>query len=167
MSDTEAAPSPTDADEAAIVLAAIDTSSLATQVVDLAARMTRRTWTRAELHLIHVFKSAPFDRPSSAGLRREELIADAQSQLDYHVRMARRQCPSPVFGHLATGDPANEIIKCSRSLKTDLIILGTHDAMGLDRLLLGSVAVKVAKNAPCSVVIVRRKQRPYQKVPVP
>lgn len=164
MSDSEA-PEPSAAgEEVTIVLAAIDTSTLASRVVEIAARVTRRTWQNAQLHLIHVVRSAPFDRPSQAGISTEDLLAEAQNYLDHHVRMARRQCPSPVTGHIAAGDPVDEILKRARSLSADLLITGTHDTVGLERFLLGSVADKIAKRAPCSVLVVRPKQRPYTKV---
>jgi nucleotide-binding universal stress UspA family protein len=151
-------------EETAVVLAAIDTSTVTPLVVEFAARIARRTWTNAQLHLLHVFRSAPFDQPARAGIRREDLVADAQDHLDHHLRMARRQCPSPVTGHLAEGDPVEQILRHARSLGADLLVVGTHDTVGLERLLLGSVAAKVAKRAPCSVVTVRKKQRPYTKV---
>ncbi len=62
------------------------------------------------------------------------------------------------------GDPVDEILKRARSLSVDLLITGTHDTAGLERFLMGSVADKVAKRAPCSVLVVRPKQRPYTKV---
>jgi nucleotide-binding universal stress UspA family protein len=58
----------------------------------------------------------------------------------------------------------DEVVERARSLKADLLILGTHDNAGLERFLMGSVAEKVARHAPCSVTIVRRKERPYVKV---
>ncbi len=164
MIDNAATQSLVDDDHVAIILAAIDTSPLTSLVVEGAARVARRTWPNAQLHLLHVFRTAPFDRPAAAGLRSDELIADAQSHLDFHVRMARRQCPSPVTGHLAIGDPVDEIVKRARSLSADVLVVGSRDNVGLQRFLLGSVAEKVAKRAPCSVFMIRRKQRPYKKV---
>lgn len=149
--------------ETAIVLAAVDTSTLASRVVDSAARMARRTWTNAQLHLVHVFRTGRFDRPSSVGLRAEDLKAEAMSYLDFHVRMGRRQYPGFVTGHFAEGDPAGEVLKCARAVNADLVLIGTHDRVGLEKLLLGSVAAKVARDAPCPVLIVRPKQRPYIK----
>jgi nucleotide-binding universal stress UspA family protein len=150
-------------DEPTIVLAAIDTSTLATYVVEFAARIARRTWSNAQLHVLHVFRSAPFDRPAQAGLRFEDLRAEAGEYLASYARSARRLCPAPVTAHLAQGDPAEEILKQTRSLNADLLIVGTHDTVGLERFLMGSVAEKVAKHAPCPVLVVRRKQRPYTK----
>jgi nucleotide-binding universal stress UspA family protein len=164
MTDIEGENPSRENEETAIVLAAVDASTLASRVVELAARMVRRTWPNSQLHLLHVYRSGRFDRPSHAGLRLEDLIAEAQSHLAFHVRMARRQCLAPVTGHFAQGDPADEIVKTARSISADLLLVGTHDAWGLERLLLGSVAESVAKRAPCSVLIVRAKQRPYIKV---
>lgn len=162
--DAESSPESTRArEETTIVLAAVDTSTLATRIVDLASQMARRTWANAQLHLVHVYRVGRFDRPSKIGLKSEDLVAEAQSYLEYHLRMARRQCPAPVMGHFAEGDPADEILRAARSLNADFVIVGTHDHVGLERLLLGSVASKVAKAAPCPVLIFRQKQRPYVK----
>jgi nucleotide-binding universal stress UspA family protein len=164
MPDSEAPEPKGLVEEVTIVLAAVDTSKLASKVVETAARLARRTWPNAQLHLLHVFRSSPIDRPAQAGIRTEDLLADAQSYLDHHVRMARRQCPAAVTAHLAAGDPVDEILKRARSLSADLLIIGTEDKVGLERLLLGSVAEKVAKRAPCTVLMVREKQRPYRKI---
>jgi nucleotide-binding universal stress UspA family protein len=147
-----------------IILAALDTSPLASEVVSVATRFARRTWDRAQVHLLHVVKSARFDQRAKAGIDTNQLLADAQDYLDHYVRMARRQFPNAVTGHLAQGDPAEEIVGRARSLAADWLFVGTQDPMGLERLLLGSVAQKVAKTAPCSVMVVRRKHTPQIKV---
>src|SRR5262245_15575866 len=87
----EGMPSQDQDEEVAIVLAAIDTSSMASRVIDTAARVARRTWPSAQLHVVHVYKIARFDRPSAAGRSTDEMMAEARSYLDYHVRMARKQ----------------------------------------------------------------------------
>jgi universal stress protein A len=165
MSDSDGSDHTAENEEVTIVLAAVDTSPLASHVVAMAGRLARRTWPNSQLHLLHVFRSARFDRPGQAGIRSEDLVADAQNYLDHHARMARRQCPAPVTGHLAMGDPADEIVKLTRSLSADLLVVGTQDVTGLEKFLLGSIAEKVAKRAPCSVLVVRQKQRPYAKLP--
>jgi nucleotide-binding universal stress UspA family protein len=163
MSDSDTQ-EPSAPEEVTIVLAAIDTSSLASRVVETAARLARRTWPDAQLHVLHVFRTAGYDHPEKAGISLDELMEEAQRHLDFHLRMARRQCTSPVTGHLAAGDPVDEILKRARSLSADVLLVGTHDPLGLERFLLGSTAEKVAKRAPCSVFIVRQKQRPRIKI---
>src|SRR5579859_2265560 len=98
-------------EEATIVLAAIDTSTLSTRVVDLAARITRRTWQNARLHLLHVVRASRIDRPAQVGIDPDEVLGEANEYLDYYVRLARRQCPAPVTGHLAQGDPVEQILQ--------------------------------------------------------
>jgi len=58
----------------------------------------------------------------------------------------------------------SEILRSARSLSADLLLIGMQDTAGLQKFLLGSVAEKVAKRAPCSVLMVRLKQRPHRKV---
>jgi nucleotide-binding universal stress UspA family protein len=57
------------------------------------------------------------------------------------------------------GDARSAIVDEARKWPADLIVLGSHGYSGIKRLLLGSVALSVASHAPCSVEIVRRKQR--------
>jgi nucleotide-binding universal stress UspA family protein len=56
---------------------------------------------------------------------------------------------------LLQGDPASEIVRFGRDAGIDLIVMGTHGRTGLDRLLLGSVAEKVLRDAACSVLVVK------------
>ena len=53
------------------------------------------------------------------------------------------------------GDPASEIVRFARESGTDLIVMGTHGRTGLERLLMGSVAEKVMRDATCSVLVVK------------
>jgi nucleotide-binding universal stress UspA family protein len=56
---------------------------------------------------------------------------------------------------LLEGDPASEIVDFARDASIDLIVMGTHGRTGLERLLMGSVAEKVMRDAPCSVLVVK------------
>jgi nucleotide-binding universal stress UspA family protein len=48
-----------------------------------------------------------------------------------------------------------EIVAAARDMGADLIVIGTHGRSGLDRMLLGSVAERVLRLAPCPVLAVR------------
>jgi nucleotide-binding universal stress UspA family protein len=61
----------------------------------------------------------------------------------------------PVSHVLLQGDPATEIVRFGRAVGADLIVMGTHGRTGLDRLLMGSVAEKVLRDAACSVLVVK------------
>jgi nucleotide-binding universal stress UspA family protein len=55
------------------------------------------------------------------------------------------------------GNPAAEILEQAASMKSDLLIIGTHGRSGFERLLLGSVAEKVLRKASCPVMTVPRR----------
>jgi nucleotide-binding universal stress UspA family protein len=55
---------------------------------------------------------------------------------------------------LDEGPPAGRILERARSLRSDLIVLGTHGRGGFDRLILGSVTEKVLRKASCPVLTV-------------
>jgi nucleotide-binding universal stress UspA family protein len=57
------------------------------------------------------------------------------------------------------GQPAEEIVAAARESKCDSIMLSTCGLTGLDRYLIGSVADRVARLAPCPVVLIRPGRR--------
>ena len=62
------------------------------------------------------------------------------------------------------GRPAEEIVAAANESKSDLIVLSTRGLTGLDRYLIGSVAERVARLAPCPVFLMRAgKQPPSRK----
>jgi nucleotide-binding universal stress UspA family protein len=61
----------------------------------------------------------------------------------------------PVNHILLEGDPATEIVRLAMDANMDLIVMGTHGRTGLERLLMGSVAEKVMRESPCSVLVVK------------
>jgi nucleotide-binding universal stress UspA family protein len=56
---------------------------------------------------------------------------------------------------LLEGDPAVEIVRYAHEMNMDLVVMGTHGRTGLDRMLMGSVAEKVMREARCSVLVVK------------
>jgi len=53
------------------------------------------------------------------------------------------------------GKPVDVIVKHATTMKADLIVLGTQGRTGLPRALIGSVAERVVRHAPCAVLVVR------------
>lgn len=56
---------------------------------------------------------------------------------------------------LTHGHAAEEILKTAKRSRADLIVVGSKGLTGLRRFLLGSTSHKVARHAPCSVLVVR------------
>lgn len=53
-------------------------------------------------------------------------------------------------------DPAKAILKMAKQAAADVIVMATHGRRGFSRVLLGSVAEVVLREAPCPVLCVRR-----------
>lgn len=73
----------------------------------------------------------------------------------------RRSLPAdrtiPTTYRVALGDPARQIIAVAEEENASLVVLGTHQRRGLQRLLLGSVAETVLRQAPCPVFVFRQE----------
>jgi nucleotide-binding universal stress UspA family protein len=117
------------------ILVGTDFSDVADAALRMAARYARPL--HARLHLLHVFSH------DEVGVTR--LLADAAAGVGDDV---------PVSIEATAGDPAREILRYADVHAIDLIVVGTHGRTGVSRVLLGSVADRVARHARCPVVVV-------------
>lgn len=87
-----------------------------------------------------------------------DLQKDSQAYLDSMAHQLRQEgcCVTTVV--LPPGPPADRILDEVKRERTDLIVVGSHGRTGLTRLLLGSVAEKLARHAPCPVMIARLQE---------
>jgi universal stress protein A len=116
---------------------------------------------------VHYIKGAPedqihFEVESGGTLPRPESSPPQTVLRDYGeeaLTQLRDLLPdslsSPGHAQVATGDPADAIVRVAQEISADLIIMGTHGRTGLSHILLGSAAEKVVRHAPCPVLIVR------------
>ncbi len=154
------APRTTD-QESAVIVAAVDTSPGGTRVVEIAARLARRNYENAVLHIVHVFKKSWLDQHTVDGLPIDQMVDEARRYLDHYVRMARRQSSAEVHAHFAVGRaPVDEIVRLADGVNADLVLIGAQDSVGaIERLLVGTVTANVMQRAHCSVMVVRSKER--------
>ncbi len=85
----------------------------------------------------------------------QEIESDAQQQMQAslaHVHRAGLRGDSVIV----QGVVFDTIVEIARAKKADLIIMGTHGRTGVQHVLLGSVAERVVRLAPCPVLVVRR-----------
>ena len=61
---------------------------------------------------------------------------------------------------IAIGHPADAIVRLARERNVDVIVMATHGRTGLGHVILGSVAEKVMRLAPCPVLTVKRPGNP-------
>ena len=62
---------------------------------------------------------------------------------------------------ITSGAPAASIVQYARDLAIDLIIVGTHGRGAMAHLLMGSVAERVVRTAPCPVLTVRHPEHDF------
>jgi nucleotide-binding universal stress UspA family protein len=84
----------------------------------------------------------------------EALATEVQHALD----LPEPSHPVNFFVHARIGKPADEILEVAREVGADLIIVGSHNLHGLERLIVGSVSEKIVRDAKCSVEVARPKE---------
>jgi nucleotide-binding universal stress UspA family protein len=135
-----------------------DFSDCAEQARALAIQLARAL--QAELILLHVSVEAPLYREGLTSGREldrffEEQREWARTALEERAAEARGQGIATLT-RVVTGVPHEEIAATAKREGAGLIVMGTHGRGGLGRFLLGSVADRVIRTAPCAVVTQRR-----------
>jgi nucleotide-binding universal stress UspA family protein len=113
----------------------------------------------ARVDLLHVLDAHIHPTFYNAGVfSLNDLIPDADRKAAAHLEQFYRETDGPVDAvrtEVVTGVPATEIVDYARRARTDLILLSTHGLTGLEHFLIGSVAEKVVRTAPCPVLTVK------------
>jgi hypothetical protein len=78
--------------------------------------------------------------------------------LDDQARTFAEATGATVVPHLVAGEPADALVDVATQEAADLMIVGSHGRRGLQRLMLGSVAEHVVRNAPCPVLVARERR---------
>ena len=128
----------------------------------------------ASLHLLHVIEDRLMTGPWPVEVYlgelprlREGLIKDAESRM-LDCLKAIEKSGIQATGEVLIGGPFQTIVDLVPTSGVDLIVMGTHGRTGITHLLIGSVAERVIRHAPCPVLVVReRKAEERTAVPVP
>jgi len=138
------------------ILIPIDFSEPSVRALDYAIEWGRQL--DAHLTLLHVIQSlsnAGIDlMPSLPAQHVKTLEAELTRQLQ---RYLKRVEDAGVKGALVIshGAPFNETIKTVNERDIDLIMMGSHGRTGFSHMVLGSMAEKLVRLAPCPVLVVR------------
>lgn len=62
------------------------------------------------------------------------------------------------FIHVRIGKPVDTILDVAQEVGADLLFIGSHNKVGFERLLIGSVSERVVREAKCPVMVVRPKE---------
>ncbi|NTU42863.1 MAG: universal stress protein [Nitrospirales bacterium] len=113
----------------------------------------------AQIYLMHVV----YDIASASGLyvphvsvseMYKELEASAEKELERFGIEQRRDLKDVQYV-LRRGVPYEEVLKFSQEEGINLIVIGSHGRKGIDRVLFGSTAERIVRNASCPVLTVR------------
>lgn len=140
------------------IVAAIDFSETSDDALRVASELA--ACQGAELHLLHVIPDARQQAWSveAPGLDfsalQQESMADAERMLAAKTLPATLTLPRVVRKVVAGLPAAREIDQYAANHGADLIVVGTHGYGPVRRLVLGSVADRVVRMAPCPVLTV-------------
>jgi nucleotide-binding universal stress UspA family protein len=112
----------------------------------------------ARLHLLHAAEN-DFLRASVTDpyMLKAALARRLEDRLTPEDRADRSACTV-----METADrPSEAIIAYAKSAGIDLIVLGTHGRTGVSHVLVGSVAERVVRTAPCPVLTVRHLEHDF------
>jgi nucleotide-binding universal stress UspA family protein len=138
------------------ILCAVDLSEHSKQVAQYAAMLAKATnarliviYTAPSLSQYVGFHVPPSTIESFVG----EIVSGAEHAMEAFV--AENFAGIQVTSRVLIGYAAEEIINRADEENVDMIIMGTHGRKGIDRILFGSVAEKVVKNAKQPVLTIR------------
>jgi nucleotide-binding universal stress UspA family protein len=143
------------------ILVPTDFSMYADRALAYAVRLA--TALQSRLTLLHVIHSTLLEVP---GMETEPTYHTYLHELEETVSqtlqgMCQQLRDAGIPGDIAIvhGVPYHEIIEIAAAKNVDLIVMGSHGRTGLAHVLLGSVAERVVRLAPCSVLVVRETEK--------
>ncbi len=144
------------------ILVPVDFSSCSRAALDYALLVAQRF--RAPLEVLHVIRQPP-SYPGAevmvdvSGQSRVSLAKFARQQAEKELEtfVASVSIPDGVqlSTRLSMGDPIRMILEVAATSAVDLIIMGTNGRTVLRAFVVGRVAEKVVRRAPCPVLTVR------------
>lgn len=136
------------------ILVPVDFTPYSNQAVDYATLVARQF--KAKILLMHVIEQFTYSVTDAIQLvdHYATLRAIAQPLIE-GLRKKLRKSGVKSDTLVTKGIPAVEIVERARKDRFDLIIMGTHGRTGVQRFMLGSVAERVVRTAPCPVLTVR------------
>ncbi len=133
------------------ILCPVDLSENSFAAIELATTLAKEHG--AKIHFFHV--SSLWEPGSSKRLQEyaTKIIEDDKKKL-YRIRPTDS---SVEFEHqFVHGNAGPELVKATK--KADFVVMSTHGRSGIARLIMGSVANHVLRNAQCSVILVKGKK---------
>jgi nucleotide-binding universal stress UspA family protein len=134
------------------VVVALDSSEMSEKIIE--ALKLLKIQAETKIILAHVFPPPNPDSDLSVErphLSQESIYQQMEKQLQTHQEK--------LLGHfeieIATGDPAEEIVRLANIYQANLIAIGSRGLTGVERILEDSVSSQVVADSPCSVLVIK------------
>lgn len=143
------------------ILYTTDFGKGAVKSAEAAADLAKRY--SAKLHVLHIIYDVAHD---SWLYRRRIKTAEIYRELQESVTRELESFVSDNFKgvdvtfEVIVGLPHKDIVRVAREMKSDLIVIGSHGRKGIGRVIFGSTAMQVLRQAPCAVFTVRLLPQP-------
>ena len=121
----------------------------------------------ARLHLLHVTENLHLAASNGYGYTslpyrmQQEIELAARKQTEALLTEEDRRGLNAIAMTMTDNSPAAAIAEYAKAHDIDLVLVGTHGRGGLSHLLMGSVAERVVRTAPCPVLTVRDAQHDF------
>jgi len=119
----------------------------------------------AALHLLHVVEDLMIRYSPEMGITspvlQENLESSARGDLEAQVTADDRRTLTIVPVVIKSPSIPGGIVEYAKDQKIDIVIVGTHGRSGVKQFLIGSVAERVVRMAPCPVLTVRERARDF------
>ena len=139
------------------ILVPVDFSACSKEAVRAAADVA--THYGAEVCLINVYEPINYALPGNYPFYMPGQLENILAECEKHLAASKKDAEAAGIAHAQTqqlqGIPATEIVEFAKKHGFDLIVMGTHGRTGLQHVMIGSVAEKVVRRAPCAVLTVR------------
>jgi universal stress protein A len=145
------------------ILAAVDFSEHSDVVLQYAEELSRLFGAEVVLcHVVeagHLISQLPpggdgYFPPNLPQIHEQQARAELEKQLSNYAFTSSRVA-------IPIGSPFVEIVRLAREESADLIVIGTHGRGPIAHMLLGSVAERVVRKAPCPVLTVRHGEHEF------
>ncbi len=142
------------------ILVPTDFSPHADAALRLACELAKSN--EAALYVVHVYDLLLTSLPEGMTYYDTAAVTYMREELGKRLAQVQRNATAAgvrqVETKLIEGQPYREIVRAAEESKSQLIVMGTHGRTGIAHVLLGSVAERVARKAPCPVITVPFKE---------
>ncbi len=138
------------------IVAATDFSETAMVAVETALSLAMES--RATLYLVHVME-LPTGVDPMIGVVQPPLPTWREDSMQKLQKLVPENWQQNIRTEkkVLLGSPATSIAEFAQEKNADMIVVGTHGRRGLARMLMGSTAETLLREAPCQVLVVKHK----------